>query len=202
MTDERPPEGAPAPEPAPSTAPPPPPLAPYVAQTASAVSPPVAPPVAQPAVAWQAPAPAVVMPGSRTGLAAAAGIILLILGILGGLMGLFVAVVGGSLAASLGDMVEIPGLNDPRGVVGGVIAFFGILVVVYSLVYLVAGIGILRSRNWGRIMGLIVGIISGLIWLGGLGQTQQANLPFTIVMLGVHAFVVVVLIMFWRTKTA
>lgn len=200
MTDERPPEGAPAPAPAPGTEPPP--LAPYVAQPTSAAPPPIAPPVAQPAVTWQAPAPVVAVPGGRTGLAAAAGIILLILGILGGLMGLFVAVVGGSLAASLGDMVEIPGLSDPRGVVGGVVAFFGILVVVYSLVYLFAGIGILRSRNWGRILGLIVGIISGLIWLGGLGQTDQANIPFTIIMLGLHAFVVVVLIMFWRTKTA
>lgn len=201
MTDERQPEGAPAPEPAPSTEPPPP-LAPYVAQTASAAPPPVAPPVAQPAVTWQAPPPVVVMPGSRTGLAAAAGILLLILGILGGLLGLFVAVVGGSLASSFGELMEIPGVTDPSGVIGGMVAFFGIIVVVYSLVYLFAGIGILRSRNWGRILGLIVGIISGLIWLGGLGQTDQANLPFTIIMLGVHAFVVVVLIMFWRTKTA
>ncbi|HUG30079.1 MAG TPA: hypothetical protein VMQ65_06180 [Candidatus Limnocylindria bacterium] len=205
MTDERQPEGAPEPPPPSSTEPPPPPsteppppLAPYVAESA----PPVAPPEAQPAVTWQAPPPVVAVPGRRTGLAAAAGIILLLLGILGGLLGLFVAVVGGSLSASLGDMVEIPGLSDPSGVVGGMVAFFGVIVVVYSLVYLFAGIGILKSRNWGRIMGLIVGIISGLIWLGGLGQTQQANIPFTIIMLGIHAYVVVVLIMFWRTKTA
>ena len=206
MTDERSTEGAPAPEPTPSTEPPPPsstetppPLAPYVA---APVAPPPAAPMAQPAVTWQAPPPVVAVAGGRTGLAAAAGIILLLLGILGGLLGLFVAVVGGSLASSFGELMEIPGVTDPSGVVGGVVAFFGIIVVVYSLVYLIAGIGILRSRNWGRILGLIVGIVSGLIWLGGLGQTEQANLPFTIIMLGVHAFVVVVLIMFWRTKTA
>lgn len=196
MTDERPPEGSP--EPAPSTEPPPP-LAPYVAAPAPTPPPPAA---AQPAVAWQAPPPVVAAPGGRTGLAAAAGVILLILGILGGLLGLFVAVVGGSLAASFGDLIEIPGVSDPSGVVGGMVAFFGIIVVVYSLVYLFAGIGVLRSRSWGRVMGLIVGIISGLIWLGGLGQTEQANLPFTIVMLGIHAYIVVVLIMFWRAKTA
>lgn len=214
MTDERPSEGSS--EPTPSSEPPPPPatsepppLAPYVAQSAPATAAPAAaapaavpPPAAQPAVTWQAPPPVVAVPGARTGLAAAAGIILLVLGILGGLIGLFVAVVGGSLASSFGEMMEIPGMTDPSGVVGGMVAFLGIIVVVYSLVYLFAGIGILRSRNWGRVLGLIVGILSGLVWLGGLGQTDQANIPFTIVMLGIHAYVVVVLIMFWRTKTA
>ena len=148
-----------------------------------------------------APPPPTPGAGGRTTLAAAAGVILLILGILGGLLGLFVAVVGGSLASSFGDLIEIPGMNDPSSFVGGMIAFFGIIVVIYSLVYVFAGIGIVRSRNWGRVMGLIVGILSGLIWLSGLGG-ERGNLPFTIVMLGIHVYVVVVLIMFWRAKTA
>lgn len=199
MTDERPPEGSPAP--APSTEPPPP-LAPYVAAAAPPTPPP--PAAAQPAVAWQAPPPVVAAQGRRTGLAAAAGVVLLILGVLGGLLGLLVALVGGSFVAGLGDLGYFPELEgaDPAAILAGAVTFFGIVVVIYSLVYLFAGIGILRSRTWGRVMGLIVGIISGLIWLGGLGQTDQANIPFTIVMLAVHAYVVVVLILFWRTKTA
>jgi hypothetical protein len=194
MTDDQTPTGAPTPSSEP------PPLAPLVEQAGAPA--PVAPPPAAPPVAW-APAPAAVAaPGGRTGLAAAAGVILLILGILGGLLGLFVAVVGGSIASSLSDLVDIPGVSDPSGVVGGVVAFFGILVVIYSLVYLIGGIGILRSRNWGRVLGLIVGILSGLVWLSGLGQADRANLPFTIIMLGIHAYVVVVLLFYWRTKTA
>lgn len=192
MTEGQMPEGAPV-----SSAEPPP-LAPLVQQPSAYTPPPAVPPP----VAWAAPAPAVVARGGRTGLAAAAGIILLVLGIIGGLLGLFVAVVGGSIASSFSDLIEVPGMDDPSGLLGGMVAFVGIIVVVYSLVYLFAGIGILRSRTWGRVMGLIVGILSGLIWLGGLGQTEQANIPFTIVMLGIHVYVVVVLIMFWRTKTA
>lgn len=194
MTDEQ------TPAPPPSSEPPP--LAPLVEQAGASAPTPAAPPPTAPPVTWAPAPPAVAAPGSRTGLAAAAGIILLILGILGGLLGLFVAVVGGSIASSFSELIEIPGISDPSNVVGGVVAFFGILVVIYSLVYLVAGIGILRSRNWGRVLGLIVGILSGLVWLSGLGQTDQANLPFTIVMLGIHVYVVVVLVMFWRTRTA
>lgn len=191
MTDPRGPEGAPPPE---AERQAPPPLAPYVNQVPS--------PAAPPPVTWAAPGPAVVVQGQRTGLAAAAGIILLVLGILGGVLGLFVAVVGGSIASSFSDLIEVPGLDDPSGLLGGVVAFFGIIVVIYSLVYVIGGIGILRSRGWGRVMGLIVGILSGLVWLGGLGQTDRANIQFTIIMLGIHAYVVVVLLLFWRTKTA
>jgi hypothetical protein len=191
MTEGQAPEGAPMPSAEP------PPLAPLVQQASSTTPPPVPPPVA-----W-APAPAAVAPrGGRTGLAAAAGVILLILGILGGLLGLFVAVVGGSFASQFGDLIAVEGLNDPGSLFAGIIAFFGIIVVIYSLVYIIGGIGILRSRNWGRVMGLIVGILSGLIWLGGLGNTEQGNLPTTVVMLAIHAYVVVVLLFFWRTRTA
>lgn len=193
MTEGQTPEGAPMPSAEP------PPLAPLV-QPASAPTPPPIPP--PPPVTWAAPPPVAAAKGGRTGLAAAAGVMLLVLGILGGLLGLFVAVVGGSFVSSLGDFVEVPGVDDPSSFLGGMIAFLGIIVVVYSLVYVFAGIGILRSRGWGRVMGLIVGIISGLIWLSSLGQTEQSNLPFTIVMLGIHVYAVVVLIMFWRTKAA
>lgn len=193
MTNEQTPEGAPAPSSDP------PPLAPYVDQAAVPAPAPAAPP---PPVTWAAPPVAVAAAGGRTGLAAAAGIIMLILGILGGLLGLFVAVVGGSFASQFGDVLEMPGINDPGSVMAGFIAFFGIIVVVYSLVYVIGGIGILRSRGWGRVMGLIVGILSGLVWLSGLGQSDTANLPFTIVMLAIHAYIVVVLILFWRTRTA
>jgi hypothetical protein len=165
----------------------------------------------QPAVTWAAaPAPAVAMTGQRTVLAGIAGVLLLLGGILGGLLGLLVAVVGGSFASTLGDLVEIPDLNgaDAGAVFGGVVAFFGILIVVYSLVYLFAGIGVLRNRGWGRVMGLIVGIISGLIWLSGLSSAGeiasasggQSSMGGTLVGFALHAYIVVALLFFWRSK--
>jgi hypothetical protein len=182
----------PAPTPAPA------PLAPLVSPTA----PP--PPLAQPAVAWGAPAPAVAAQGGRTMLAAIAGVVMLVLGVLGGILGLLVAVVGGTFISSLGDLAEIPEFEgaDPGAVLGGVVAFFGIIVIVYSLLYVIAGIGVLRSRGWGRVMGIVVGIISGLIWLSGLSSSESSNLPFAIVMLAIHVYIVVVLAVFWRNKTA
>jgi hypothetical protein len=200
MTEGQAPEGASMPSAEP------PPLAPLVQQASAPTPPPVPPPVA-----W-APAPpaAAVARGGRTGLAAAAGVLLIILGILGGLLGLMITIFGSAIIGQLdldqfgGDFT---GLNDPAAVVSGFIAFIGIVVVVYSLVYLIGGIGIVRSRGWGRVMGLIVGILSGLFWLLSLTGSSSSSgagssIGFVLVMLAIHVYVVVVLIMFWRTKTA
>ncbi len=205
----------------------PPPLAPYVSdatephsplgnQASGAagayVPPPVPPPaVQQPAVAWApAPGPAVAATGQRTVLAAIAGLLLLLGGILGGLAGLAVAIIGSSAVASLGDLIELPELQggaDPATVLGGVVAFLGVIVVVYSLMYLIAGIGLLRNRGWGRVLGMVVGILSGLIWLSALGGADdvaaaggQDTFLTTLVGFGIHAYIVVALLLFWRNK--
>ena len=198
MTDEQ------TPAPMPSSDPPP--LAPLVQQ--ASVPPPAAPPVMPPPVAWGA--PPVAAKGARTTLAAIAGVALIILGVLGALLGLLIAVFGSSIVRQL-DLRQyggdFGGLNDPAAVVSGAIAFVGIVVVVYSLVYLIGGIGIVRSHGWGRVVGLIVGILSGLFWLlsltgGGSTSGAGSGIVFVLAMLGIHVYVVVVLIMFWRKKTA
>jgi hypothetical protein len=160
----------------------------------------------QPAVSW-APAPApVAATGKRTTLSLAAGILLILGGILGGLGGLLVAVFGGAIVdmmASFGPMPELEGV-DPATFLGAFVVFFGIIILVYSLVYLVAGIGVVRSRDWGRVLGLIVGILSGLIWLSGLGGTNQPgagdSIVGTLIALGIHVYIVVALLFFWKTK--
>lgn len=218
MTEDRTPEGS-----APSGEAPPP-LAPYVSsgggephsplgnQASGAagayVPPPVAPPAIQPAVTWAAPPPAGSTTGSRTILAAIAGVLLLLGGIVGGIAGLALAFVGGPFAATLGELVVMPELEgaDPGAVLGGIVAFVGILVFLYSLVYFLAGIGVLRSRGWGRVMGLVVGILSGLIWLGTMTTPAQPGVDESIVgsliALGIHVYIVVVLLLFWRNKPA
>jgi len=216
MTDER-PEGTlppdpdfatPSPAPAPSwgapAQPPPPPLAPIVNQ---APAPPASPAGQQPAVAWAAPAPAVAVQGGRTGLAAVAGIALLILGILGALIGLLVFAVAGMVGSlgSGGFFDEVPGM--PPGfetAIGGFVVVLGVIILVYSLLYVIGGIGVLRSRGWGRVIGIVVGIISGLIWISAATTPapggEQSSVLFAFVLLAVHAYIVVVLIAFWRSK--
>ena len=230
MTDERAPEGAPEPN-AETTGSTPPaenaapadeeatsPTIP--AYTPPAYTPPPVPPpampqpsMAQPAVAWAAP-PAVAVAGKRTTLAMAAGILLLLGGIGGILLGLLIAFVGGTVISNLnfdqfGPFPELKGA-DPGAVAGGVVVFFGAIMVAYSVAYLLAGIGVLRSSNWARVLGIIVGIISGLIWLSG--ATNAAQVPdasgraglglFSIVLFALHAYVVVVLLFFWRSRTS
>jgi hypothetical protein len=236
MTEGQTPEGEPMPvsdetTATPTPAPEPPPLAPYVQQASAASSPepmaappagapmsepmaPMAQPMAPapaappPPVQWAAPPPVVVAAGGRTTLAAIAGVGLIILGVLGGLFGLAIAVFGSSVVGQLnleqyGDFGDV---NNPGAIIGGAVAFIGIVVVAYSLVYLIGGIGIVRSRGWGRVMGLIVGILSGAFWLlslsGGGNSGSGGGIGFVLVMLAIHAYVVVVLIMFWKNKTA
>lgn len=232
MTDERPPEGALPPDPdfapgAPGASatppPPPPPLAPYANPAAAAPAPPPQPPAAwgappapQPAVAWGAPAAAAVpAKGKRTMLAAIAGILLLIGGIGGILIGLLIVVLGGAFATTFGDfpgMQDIPELNgaDPTAFVGTFVAFLGFIIVAYSVAYLLAGIGVIRNSTWARVLGIIVGIISGLIWLPAVTNPGsitsagggQGSVITAIVFFAAHAYIVVALLGFWRTKPA
>lgn len=203
MTDEQAPERGPGDNPEPDATPAPPVMAAYT-------PPPVAPPaMPQPAVAWAAPPVAVAAAGGRTTLAAIAGVVLIVLGILGGLVGLLITVLGGAFAKNLplGEIPELEGA-DAGAFVGGMVAFLGIVILLYSLVYFFGGIGVLRSRGWGRVMGIVVGILSGLVWLSGFtnaGAIESADtgssIVFSLVLLIAHAYIVVVLIAFWRTKT-
>ena len=186
------------------------PAAPAVA--APDAPPPPAPAVPAPPVGWQPPPVAVAVKGERTTLAMAAGILLVLGGIGGILLGLLVAIVGGTVISSLdfSQFNNIPDLKgaSPGALAGGVVAFFGALVVAYSIAYLLAGIGVLRNSNWARVLGIIVGIISGLIWLSGLAganNTQNAAGSagaglFSILALGIHVYIVVVLLFFWRSR--
>jgi hypothetical protein len=181
---------------------------------------PGAPASAQPAVAWAAPAAVVDVKGKRTFLAGIAGALLLVGGILGILLGLLVAFVGGAFFANFeqfgGGFPEFPELEgaDPGAVFGGVIAFIGFIVVAYSVAYLLAGIGVLRNSNWARVLGIVVGIISGLIWLSGVSNANLADagggagsMIFAVVMLAIHAYIVLALLFFaafadWRRSSS
>ena len=216
MTDERPPEGEPgsSADQAAAEAPPPAPPA-YMppAYTPPPVPPPAMPQPAmqQPAVAWAPPPAATVATRQRTSLSLAAGIILIVLGILGGLLGLLLATVGRGFVESFQGFNDLPGFNgaDPGAVVGGIVAFFGIVLLVGGIAYAIGGIGVLRSRGWGRVIGIVVGIIGGLFWLASLGGSGQYASSggggggglFAAIFLALHVYVIVALGFFWRVKS-
>src|SRR4051794_32359724 len=94
---------------------------PAAAAPADAAPPPVPPPmyVAPPVAA------PVLIPGRRTPLAAAAGVILLILGILGGILAIAILTIGRGIIGSF-DFSTIPGMDgvrDPGEVIGSVFSF-------------------------------------------------------------------------------
>lgn len=180
--------------PSPAAAPVPPPAAP--------VPPPAAPAPAAP-VAWSSTPTVTTVRGGRTGLAAAAGVALLVLGVIGALIGLLIAFVGGFFTSlNIPEIQNNPDLGpNGAGIVGGIVTFIGIVILVYSLAYFVAGLGVLRTREWGRVTGIVVGIISGLFWLAGLSG-GRGGFVFALVLLLIHLYIVVVLAIRWREPVA
>jgi hypothetical protein len=166
-----------------------------------------APPIGstQPPVQWAAPAPPSPVRGRRSGMAAAAGIIMLVLGILGGLLGLLV-VAGGAFLGQLGNDILSGVPNVPQGTggaVGAFVAVLGIIIVVYSLGYILSGIGVLGTHEWARILGIVLAILSGLIWLGAVvSPGSSGGELFAVILLLAHAYVIWALGFRWRAVPA
>lgn len=216
MTDERAPEGAPEPNAEPAgeapaaedaTSPAMP------AYTPPAYTPPPVPPpampqpaMAQPAVAWAAPPAAAAVQGSRTTLSLVAGILLVVLGLFGALASLALLTIGREFIRQF-DFSTLPGLeqvNDPSGFVESAAIFGGILVLAFSTFYIVGGVGVMRSKNWGRVIGIVIGILASLFWVAGVaggGRASGGDTSFALVLLAIHAYVAIVLLFFWRSKS-
>ncbi len=68
----------------------------------------------------------------------------------------------------------------------------------------------LRSRGWGRVLAIVVGIIGGLFWLASLGGSGQyasnggggGGGLFSAIFLALHVYVIVALGFFWRVKAS
>jgi hypothetical protein len=142
----------------------------------------------------------------RTTLSAVAGVALLALGIIGLLFGILFLASATFVAQLVTDFAgQVPGVPEGMTVeqlVGGVLGFLGVLVIAYSTVYLLGGIGVLRSSEWGRVLGLIVAIISGLIWGSGLSGTGSEGFAFTLAMFLIHLYVFFALAFKWRQPMA
>jgi hypothetical protein len=203
MTEERPPEPTPASDDTSVTSPPPPPPA---TPAPTYTPPPVAPPVApQPTVAWAPPPAAGAEAGQRTPFALAAGILLVLLGALGALAALALLTIGREFIRQF-DFSSLPGLEqvqDPSGFVESAATFGGILVLAFSTFYIVGGVGVMRSRSWGRVIGIVIGILAGLFWLAGVaggGRAAGGTDGTSLVLLAAHAYIAIALLFFWRNK--
>jgi len=165
----------------------------------------VPPPAAQPTVAWAPPPTVSAATGQRTTLSLAAGILLVVLGVLGGLVSLLILTIGREFARQF-DFTTLPGVNtggaDVGAIAGSAITFVGIVLLVFSAFYIIGGVGVIRSRDWGRVIGIIVGVLAGLFWLAGVAGGEQARggIGFALVLLAIHAYVAIALLFFWRNR--
>lgn len=127
---------------------------------------PISPPT-EPVPGW-APMPPPPAEGA-SGTVVAAGVILLVIAALAGLLGIL-ALLGGAI------MAQMPTLSGSESgltqeeldavmsmgrtfvlVIGGVALFIG-------LAHLLSGIGVLRRRSWARILGLVMSVLGVLLW--------------------------------------
>lgn len=130
------------------------------------------PPGTEPA--WTAgtppPAPAAV---ARPGPVTAAGITLIVLGIITILLGLLLLVGVGLFAGAAGsapEMTDMPGMGGMLGAFAGAILVITLLIVAIGALQLVTGMSVLGGRAWARITGIVLGIIGGVFALAGIGQ--------------------------------
>jgi hypothetical protein len=152
-------------------------------------------------VGWAPAPPADSRPVVRTTEVTIAGIILLVLGALGILLGGAIMLGGAVVGNAYRDLIlDQPGVTpDIANAVGGMIAIVGLILLAWSLAYVAAGIGGLRGREWGRILGIVVAIIGVLFWLLGLaGGGDRSGIIFVLVLFACHAWVLFAYGARWR----
>lgn len=130
------------------------------------MSPPISPPT-EPVPGW---APVAPSPSEgASGTVVAAGVILLVIAALAGLLGILL-LLAGALMGQMGNLSPgDSGLTQEQidalagfgrtfiFVIGGV----GLAV---ALGHLLSGIGVLRRQSWGRILGLVMSVLGVLLW--------------------------------------
>jgi hypothetical protein len=90
-------------------------------------------------------------------------------------------------------MVQVIALG---GIVPGLLIMFGVAFLVQGILGLLAGLGILLRKQWGRILTFIVAIVAilwGLVWVGGSDQgATDIAVGAAQILYGLLAFVILI----------
>ena len=106
----------------------------------------------------------------RPGWVTAAGIILIVIGTIAGLVSLLFVVAGFATAALLETSGAGPGTggritDGEAGAVMAVFVVFGIAGGLWTASHVAAGIGVLKRRGWARVLGMVVSVLGSLFGL-------------------------------------
>jgi hypothetical protein len=189
------------------------PPAPQYAPPAQQYAPPPAPsgwaqPAPAPASQWVQPAG---VQGPVTGLAKLGGLIIALIAALWIFFGVII-VVGGALTKNLFDSVGSG--TDVSNAVGGAIAVFGVIILVFAVIEFLGGLGALFGKDWGRVISVIFGLLFGvaclLIGVSALagGRSTDSNVAtsaiggavFFLAHAVLYLFATIVLMARWRRR--
>ncbi len=201
--------------------PPAPPAAPAGWAQPQAPVPPPVPPAAPPPAGWgQAqPTPGWVQPAMAKGpvtiLARIAGVLLLLIGLFWGVLGVG-AIAGGAI---LRDFFDRLGANSGDSVNGTALgnavldaaAGVGIVMLFFALFEVLAGLGIIFGKTWGRILGILYSLLFGsllliiissaLSALNNSGADTSDGFPIVVFVVGMfvaYLYSLVILVLRWR----
>lgn len=130
----------------------------------------------------------------RPGVVTIASIILIVVGVLTAIVGLFAL-----LAASLfSSGMDIPGLEqfegtNVAGAIGTIFVVIGAVIIAFGVLQVVSGINLFSARSWARILGIVLAVIGGLFGLLALvpGSNPDTGSPiFGIILLVAYVFVI------------
>ena len=154
--------------------------------------------------------PAAAVRGPVTGLAKIAGIVILLNGIVWTLFWGAATVLGVAAKGYL-DNLGGSGVGDA---IGGAIATVGVFFLVVAILELLVGVGVLMSKEWGRIGGVVYSLIFGavtlLIGLSAFGARSDSvdtsgamtgGIIFLVLAIG-YIYSLIVLAMRWRSRIA
>jgi hypothetical protein len=172
------------------------------------------------ASAWAQPAPAPpgwVMPAAQAGpvrvIARIGGLFLALIAIFWGLIGL-AFVVGAAVVKNYLDVSTLPGYGD---LAGGALVTIGVIVLFFSIVELLTGIGAMFGKSWARALGLLYALVFGAFSLLFIlqsnritditaGSAGSAGSAGVVLFFGAHlrlyAYVLIVFLFGWRGRSA
>jgi len=107
-------------------------------------------------------------------------------------------VVGGGFLASIINRQGGQGSAEATGILAGIGAVFGIISLIGAAIDIVLAIGLLKLKEWARIVTIVLAAIFGaLVLLGLLGSFIHFNLIATVIricVLAIQAFIIMYLL--------
>jgi hypothetical protein len=127
----------------------------------------------------------------QSGLVTAMAVVNLLYGGIGILCGLGVAFFMNLIASFFGGAVaadpDAPGARDAAGAFGMLAAFgavMGIIIILVAGLWILAGVGLLKRRQWGRIITLVLAVITGILAVLSLFGGDLRSILFGLIVYG------------------